>query len=302
MAAIPPDGLPLPSTRNGEHGGGPVRRTAGHRRALRRDDRVTVCPEPPITIGSVVEEPHTRLLRLALGVEEARAYWQHVDPAVPRGRRAVRAFEERWFGRRTHRRVKTLLPYLAARYDAYPEALEVLRRWQRRDLPLDPEDRQVLCHWHLQLSDPIYRRFTAEVLLARRSVDPCIDRTVAARWIRQTYPQRWSEGTVSQFAGKLMSAATEAGLLRPARDPREMVFPSISGHSLAYLLYLLRHLRGLGPAELLHNPYLASVGLTGAALEYRLAHLPGISVHRMGPLAEFEWACPSLTAWAERYL
>ncbi|MDP9149197.1 MAG: hypothetical protein M3O36_04545 [Myxococcota bacterium] len=34
---------------------------------------------------------HTRLLRLALGVEESRTYWERVDPAVPVAGRGLRA-------------------------------------------------------------------------------------------------------------------------------------------------------------------------------------------------------------------
>ena len=60
-----------------------------------------------------VTEVHTRILRLALGVDEARAYWANVDPTVPPGPRALQAFEQRWFGAKTLDRVKTLLPYLA---------------------------------------------------------------------------------------------------------------------------------------------------------------------------------------------
>jgi hypothetical protein len=107
---------------------------------------------------------HARLLHLALGVEESRAYWANVDPAVPPGRRAIQAFEQRWFGAKSLERVRTLLAAFVARYDAFPEALEVLRRWKG----MDPATRRAICHFHLQLTDPIYRRFTSEFLVSRR--------------------------------------------------------------------------------------------------------------------------------------
>ena len=94
---------------------------------------------------------HTRILRLALGIEESRAYWTHVDPTLPAAPRAIQAFEQRWFGAKSLHRVRTLLANFAARYDAYPDALSVLRRWRSMDLPT----RQVLCHFHLQLTDPL---------------------------------------------------------------------------------------------------------------------------------------------------
>ena len=110
-------------------------------------------------------ELHTRILRLALGVEESREYWANVDPTVPAASRARVAFEQRWFGARSADRVQTLLSYFSARFDAFPPALDVLRRWRA----MDPPTRRLVCHWHLQLSDPLYRRFTGEFLVERRS-------------------------------------------------------------------------------------------------------------------------------------
>ncbi len=240
---------------------------------------------------------HTRLLRLALGIEESRAYWANVDPAVPLADRVVRAFEERWFGAKSMDRVRTLLGYLAFRYDVFPPALETLRRWRA----MEPASRQVICHWHLQLSDPIYRRFTAEYLLERRTLpDATVDRPAVARWVRQTFPGRWAEATVIQFASKLLSAASEAGLVSPKRDPRALFFPKVPDLALAYLLHLLREVKHTG--TLLDNPYLDSVGLGGGAVDQRLRSIPSVTLRRMGGLTEIDWTYPSLTAWAEACL
>jgi hypothetical protein len=253
-------------------------------------------PRPPSGLSEELDV-HTRILRLALGIEEARAYWAHVDPSVPPGSRALAAFEQRWFGAKTMERVKTLLPYLAHRYDAFPEGLAVMRGWRQ----MDPAARQVICHWHLQLTDPIYRRFTGEFLVERRTLhDAKLDRPATARWLRQTWPSRWAEATVIQFASKLLSAASEAGLLSPKRDPRSLLFPKVPDQALAYLLYLLRGLHFEG--SLTENPYLASVGLGEGILDQRLKTAPGIRLRRMGRLVEFDWAFPTLAAWAEATL
>jgi hypothetical protein len=244
-----------------------------------------------------VTEVHTRILRLALGVEEARAYWAHVDPSVPPGARALQAFEQRWFGAKTLERVKTLLPYLAVRYDAFPESLAVLRRWRE----MDPVARQVICHWHVQLTDPIYRRFTGAFLIERRALkDPNVDRPAVARWLRHAWPDRWSEATVIQFASKLLSAASEAGLVSPKRDPRALLFPKVPDRAIAYLLHLLRGTSHEGSVT--ENAYLDSVGLGDGFLDQRLRMIPGITLRRMGRLVELDWSYPTLTAWAEASL
>jgi hypothetical protein len=173
---------------------------------------------PAITVMTITDismhakeetSSHTRLLKLALGLDDSRAYWAYVEPSVPPGPRAIQAFEQRWFGTKSLQRVRTLLANFSARYDAYPDALEVLRSWH----DMDPVTRQVICHWHLQLSDPTYRHFTGEFLVQRKeSAKPEFDRDVVTRWLTSVFPGR-AAATNLQYARKLISAATEAGLL-----------------------------------------------------------------------------------------
>ncbi len=56
---------------------------------------------------------HTCLLRLALGIEDSRSYWEHVDPHVSIRERAELAFEQRWFGSKSLERVRRLLSNFA---------------------------------------------------------------------------------------------------------------------------------------------------------------------------------------------
>ncbi|WP_437796414.1 DUF1819 domain-containing protein [Sorangium sp. So ce693] len=256
-------------------------------------DRASGRPERP----AEATEVHTRILRLALGIEESRSYWEHVDPSVPVADRGLVAFEHRWFGSKSLERVRFLLSNFVDRYDAFPEALDVLRRWRS----MDAATRQVVCHWHLQLSDPLYRRFTGQFLVERRGLrDPKVDREVVLRWVKHEFPDRWSEATLVQFASKLLSAASEAGVVSAKRDPRALLMPKVPDLALAYLMHLLRGLRFAG--TLTENPYLTSVGLAEGVLDQRLRSLRGMTFRRMAHLTEFEWEAPTLTAWAEAAL
>lgn len=238
---------------------------------------------------------HTRLQRLALGVEESRAYWANVDLATPPTTRTLKAFSERWFGAKSLERVRVLLPYLAARYDAFPSALSVLSGWRE----MEPDARRVICHWHLQLTDPIYRKFSGDFLPARRAAPGAtLDRDVALRWVRSTFANRWGESTLVQFASKLLSAGSEAGLLTPAPDPRRLPLPRVSDEALTYLLYLLREVEFEG--SLADNPYLRSVGIEGATLDLRLRGVPDVRLRRVGNVCEFEWLHADLLHWAAR--
>jgi len=253
-------------------------------------------PSRPDVLGEATAV-HTRILRLALGVEDSRSYWEHVDPSVPLTDRVQIAFEHRWFGSKSLERVRFLLSNFVDRYDAFPEPLAVLRRWRS----MDAAARQVICHWHLQLSDPLYRRFTGGFLVEQRGLrDPKVDRDVVLRWVKNEFPDRWSEATGVQFASKLLSAASEAGLISPKTDPRTLLIPKVPDLALGYLLHLLRSLRFTG--TLIDNPYLASVGLTDGFLDQRLRALPSITFRRMAHLTEFDWDHSTLTAWAEATL
>lgn len=230
-------------------------------------------------------------------MDESRGYWENVDPAVPLADRATLAFEQRWFGGKSMERVKFLIAACSERYDAFPTALEVLRQWGSMDL----ETRRVICHWHLQLSDPLYRAFTGAYLDERRSLPkPHVDRNGALRWVKTEHPDRWSDATCVQFASKLLSAASQAKLVSAQRDPRKLQFPKVPDLALAYIMYLLRGIRFEG--TLIANPYLRSVGLEGGILDQRLRELPGIRYRRMTHLTEFDWSAPNLAAWAEATL
>jgi hypothetical protein len=255
--------------------------------------------QPSAADGRPAEENevHTRILRLALGIEESRAYWAHIAPGVRATPRAITAFEQRWFGAKSLERVRYLLGNFAARYDAYPQALAVLGRWSG----MDPQVRRLVCHWHVQLTDPLYRSFAGRFLVERREgSEPTVDRDVALRWVQRTYPDRWGAATCIQFASKLLSAGSEAGLFTAKKDPRKLLFPQVPDLALVYLMYLLRAVRFEG--TLLANPYAASVGLAGAHLEQRLRALPGLTFRRMGDVTDFEWAAPDLPAWADLVL
>ena len=236
---------------------------------------------------------HTRLMKCALETEDARAYWRHRDPDAPPVD-PRHAFDTYWFGARSLARIELLLTNFRARFDAFPAALRVLHAWQG----MDPDTRKLICHWHLQLSDPLYRTFTGDALVARRQTErPDISRPVVIAWVSDQGPGRWTMSTRIQLASKLLSAALSAGLVGTNRDPRPLLWPRVDDDALTYLLYLLRGVDFAG--TLLQNPYLASVGLDSETLPARLRALPALAFRRQADLVDFGWRFPDLPAWAE---
>lgn len=239
---------------------------------------------------------HTRLLKCALEVDDSRAFWAHVDPTSPPS--ATQAFDEYWFGARSLPRIEVLLTNMRARFSAFPSALATLRAWPH----MSPDTRRTLCHWHLQLADPLYRRFTGSYLVDRRAHHdrPHVTRDLVVTWVAQQGPGRWTMPTRIQFASKLLSAAYSAALVASNRDPRPLTLPRVPDDALAYLMYLLRETDFDG--TLLDNPYTRSVGLDGPALDDRLRALPGLALTRQADLVDFRWAHPDLAAWAHAHL
>ncbi len=236
-----------------------------------------------------VTQTHTHLLRCALEAEDARVYWRRAQPSVS----ADTAFNESWFGARSLERVKTLLNTFKARFDAFPHGLAVLREWT----DMDPGTRAVICHWHIQLADPVYRAFTGQYLPELMdSGRLTVTRAQVQAWVARTYPDKWTHPTVTKWASNLLATAKSAGLIKTSRDPRPLVHPRVGDHALAYLLYLLRGVAFEG--TLLENPYFASVGLNREGVELRLRSIRGLHFRRQGDLVDFGWAYPDLQHWA----
>lgn len=240
-----------------------------------------------------VTETNTYLLKCPLEVEHARAFWAHADTATALATTSREAFDAYWFGARSMARVEILMRTLRARFAVFPAALDVLHRWAH----MSPDTRSLICHWHVQLTDPLYRRFTGEYLVARRdSLRPEVTRDLVAAWVATHGPAHWTMATRLQLASKLLSAAHAAGLVATTRDPRPLSLPRVPDPALEYLLYLLRETTFHG--TLLANPYTASVGLDGPFLEDRLRALPGLAFRRQGDLVDFGWRHDDLRAWA----
>ncbi len=236
---------------------------------------------------------HTRMMKYTLELDNARAWWGRSAEEVA-GRDVVdRAFAGSWFGTKSLPRVRVLITNLRARFDAFPEALSVLRGWQE----MEPGTRAAIGHWHTQLSDPIYRAFSGGLLVQRHdSARGDVTRDMVIRWVGEHAPGRWTMATRAQLATQLLVTAKAAGLIENLKDPRRLVFPRIDDHALGYLLYLLRGVRCEG--SLLDNPYLASVGLTPKLAEDRLRAVPGLRFSKQGDLIDFGWQFDCLESWA----
>jgi len=244
-----------------------------------------------MTAARECSEVNLQLMDVTLEVEHARAYWAHTGSEAPAG--ADQVFSEYWFGARSLPRTRVLLRAMRARFNAFPAALGVLRRWDG----MGADTRRCVCHWHVQLADPLYRRFTGAFLVARRAaLRPTVTRDAVLTWLSGELADRWTTATRIQLASKLLSTSRAAGLVESTRDPRPLAVPRVPDEALVYMLHLLRGISFEG--TLLANPYLASVGLEGAALDERLRRHPDLQFRRQAELIDFGWQHADLAQWA----
>ncbi len=243
--------------------------------------------------ASESRNPHTRLLRVGLAEPESREYWRQSQRNLEEGDRVRIAFEERWFGSRAMARVQYLVQTFQVRFDSFPSALKALAIWN----PTELSDRLAVCHWHLQLSDPIYRKFSSTHLVERfNHPQPTLDRNAVLRWAQIQQPT-WSLSTVQRLVAGLMGCLNEVGFTQKVTAIRPLSLPRVSDLALGYAMYLLRETDYEG--TLSNNPYLASLGLAGEALQERLPRVPGLTFRKMSGVTDLEWHQDSLWGWAQ---
>jgi len=241
-------------------------------------------------------EVHSRLLRCSLCVDESRAYWANVDAERPR-KSASGAFEQSWFGTKSEPWTTEILSNMRVRFDAFPDVLRVLAAWRSMRF----ETRRLICHLHVQLTDPLYRAFTGRFLPERReSIRPSVQRQAVIDWVAAHGPERWALKTQIQFATRLLSCSLAAGLLGGNRDPREALVPRVPDELISYLLYVLREVSFEG--TLIANSYLSSLGIVGGIVDDRFHALSSIDYRRVGSTFEIGWRYPDLASWARAEL
>jgi hypothetical protein len=250
-----------------------------------------------VTTPSECTVIHTKILRCMLAAEDCYAYWRRVDTSVPPTERSKQAFEQRWFGTKSEARVHVLVWNMVERFDAFPDALALLKKLDTVPASLRP----LICHLHTQLSDPIYRQFTGDYLPMRRGDGHTfVDRETVARWVDTLYPGRWAASTCIKFGTNMLSTAFEAGLVGGPRDPRKIAIGSIPNAIVGYLLYLLRDVRIEG--SLTDNMYMRSLGIGPGEFHTVASRVPGIRFGELGGVGDLTFLEPSLAAWGEKYL
>lgn len=176
----------------------------------------------------VIEE-HTGLLRMSLEVEASQVFWTLADDRESPRERRERAQREGWYPEFSEARYRYVLSELERRFPS--AARKALRAWR-------PDQQTALvCHWHLQWSDPLYRDFTSSYLVTAWAMpEQGVGVSDIEGWLFQRGTHHaWSPSTRRRLASGLLGAATEAGFLSGHGRRRELRTVGVDRTSLAYL-------------------------------------------------------------------
>lgn len=198
---------------------------------------------------------HTGLLRLGLAVEHSVRFWTRARTDSPLSELREAAWREKWFDDLSKSRVHYLVGQLGKRFP-FParELLDFSPRAEHRSNAL-------VCHWHLLLSDPLYRAFASEFLFGRWAVtDASVDLATTREWLKsRPLTADWQPTTLGRMASGLLSAATEAGLCEGRGSTgKTLRLPTVDRDDIKYLHRML----SLAGAVHQFKTYLMSVGQT----------------------------------------
>lgn len=195
---------------------------------------------------------------MGLEVDASRTFWKHAQPGETASDRRRRAQQEQWFPALSEARVRYLLLGLDKRFPAH--VLPALKRWS----PAPERQAPLICHWHLQWSDPLYLDFTSGFLVgAWARSDRGLTVSDADAWLveRGTHGG-WSPSTRRRLASGLLAAASVAGFLRGQARKKEPCAVTVDERCLAYLgelRELCQTSRPLPPEELMLSGTVSAV-------------------------------------------
>ena len=238
---------------------------------------------------------HTRLLRATLLEEHSQSFWKHFKQDETEDN-VETAYNNYWFGSANKATIRRTLSNFYVRYTEFPNCLSVLKKWT----DIDIRERILICHWHLQLSDVLYRKFTSEFIPSRFIYTPAaFHKDQVQQWVYGFMGEKWAGSTQAQLASKMLSCIRSVGYVsKDTTNTIELRYPSVNQRALQYILYALREIEFQG--SLLENPYLKSVGLTGSFLISQINQTSTISVNQLGDVTSLEWKYPTLLEWSNQ--
>jgi hypothetical protein len=203
-----------------------------------------------------VTTPHTRIKKVGPRLDLARAYIRYANPDDGIAIQRQKAWDEHWFGFLSEPMFKQVLPAFHQRFGQYTSILKTLKGWLEYEL--EAHDFRLICHLHIQLTDPLYRWVTGTYMPQRyaEGYDE-ITTMVTFRQIQENGGESFSPPSLNKLSSCILSAARDNGLLK-GKAKKSFDRPLVSVTFLGYLIHVLR-LFQFPLSDLPTSPYIQSV-------------------------------------------
>lgn len=167
---------------------------------------------------------------MGLEVGLSQTFWSRAEAGEGAKDRWLRAREQAWYPALSEARLRYVMSELERRFPT--RALTALDKWR-------PNQGQapLVCHWHLQWSDPLYRDFSSGFLVgAWAKLDARVCVSDVDQWLAQrgSHPD-WLPSTRRRLASGLLSAACEAGFLKGSGRDKELRTVMADAECISYL-------------------------------------------------------------------
>lgn len=206
----------------------------------------------------ISNEASTTMMKVGARLDETRSYLNYFDINNDLKIQKEKAWNEQWFGFLPEQILETVVYSLYQRFGQFSLMTKVLKSWLNKGL--DNHDFKLICHFHIQLTEPFYRWATGQYFSQRyNEAYDDIPSTVLAKQLEKAFMKEkdLSSQSYQRLAIGILSTARDLGLLK-GKAQKLFAKPLVSIEFLGYLIYTLQHF--MFPfAELPSSPYIQSI-------------------------------------------
>jgi len=206
----------------------------------------------------IPSEASTTMMKVGARLEESRSYLNFVNFEDSLKKQKEKAWNEQWFGFLPEQILETVVFALYQRFGQFPLIVKVLKTWI--DKGLDNHDFKLLCHFHIQLTEPYYRWATGQYFYQRYNEGfDDIPSNILGKQLEKAFGKEkdLSSQSYQRLARGILSTARDTGILK-GKAEKFFAHPLVSIEFLGYLVYALYHFK-FPFGEFVTSPYIQSV-------------------------------------------
>lgn len=206
----------------------------------------------------VEKEPSTLIMKVGARLDETRIFLRNVDLLDDLKLQKEKVWNEQWFGFLSEEMTERLVYANYQRFTQFPDLIQVIKNWMNKGL--ENHDFKLICHFHIQLSDPFYRWATGDYFYERyKDGFDDISSPILTKKLEEQFKNLKTLTTQSynRISRGILSSARDTGILKGKAD-KSFNTPLVSIEFLGYVIYSLQKF-DFPFSELPNSPYIKSI-------------------------------------------